>query len=209
MDVDELRQQAEQLLDQLLELASAVEDISNPQDAGAKREQLRAICVSVRQLERRNVAVPDDLRRIKTDLTSSLAVVEEAEQIKELLRKQLLDLLELLGGSSNRRRRRRTPGRGRVTLADLMEAGVLEDGVKIVHRAKRSGENFFAQIRKPGVVEINEDGTKQIFSNPSAAGKFFAGRNADGWRYWSVIEDNGDEVPLKVYRSRFLKKAKI
>ncbi len=207
MDVGEMKQRTGQLTDQLLELACAVHDLLSGPDTEAKREQLRAICSSIRQLEKRDVPVPDDLRRIKTDLTASLAVVDEAQVVKDLLQKQLLDVLEMLGISVGSSSGSRSGDRRRVTLADLMQAGVLQDGTRIVHRTKRSGHVNHGYIRSPGVVELTIDGAKKKFDTPSAAGQAFTGGSTDGWVYWAVVSDNGEDVPLKNYRERFLKEA--
>ncbi len=205
MDVGEMKRRAEQLSDQLLELASAVDDLLRAPETDAKREQLRAICSSIRQLEKRDVPVPDDLRRIKTDLTGALATVDTALEVKTLLRKQLVDVLEMLGTPVGGNTIPRSGDRKRVTLADLMQANLLQDGIRIVHRAKRTGQAHHGYIRSPGLIELTVEGSKQKFDTPSAAGRAVNDTSTDGWVFWSAITDNGDEVPLAKYRERFQK----
>lgn len=208
MDIGEMKQHTEQLMAQVLELAAAVNDIPSGPDAEAKRQQLRAICGSIRQLETRDVPVPDDLRRIKTNLASSLAAEDEAQQVKKLLRERLLSALNLLGVSVQSNAGVRPTHQKRIGLSDLMDAGLLKDGTRIVHRAKRSGKVYHGYIRNPGVVEITIDGTKQTFGTPSAAGQALAKGAVDGWNYWSVVNENGDDEPLCVCRDRYIKEAK-
>ena len=208
MDVSEMKQRAEELTDEVLELAGAIDDLLSSPDTEAKREQLRAICASIRQLEKKDVPVPDDLRRIKTDLTASLSVVDEAQEIKELLGKKLLDVLDLLSIRTNSNGRQRRGNRKRIALSDLIQAGVLCDGMRIIHRAKRSRQTHHGYIRSPGVIEITVEGTKRRFDTPSAAGAAITNASTDGWVYWSVAGDNDEEVPLKIYRDQFLKETK-
>lgn len=209
MDAGEMKQRAGQLGDQLVELAQSVDKLLSAPETNARREQLRAICDSICRLEKRDVPVPDDLRRIKTDLTSSLAGVDEAQEVKELLRKRLLEVLAMLGIPVGACPGPRSGDRKRVTLADLLQAGLLQDGTRIVHRAKRSGHANHGYIRSPGVVELTIDGSKQKFDTPSAAGQAVTGRSTDGWVYWTVVSDNGDDVPLEDFRERFQKEAKV
>jgi len=208
VDFGEMKQRAEELTDQLLELAGAVDDLLSGPETDAKREQLKVICASIRQLEKKAVPIPDDLRRIKTDLTGALAVVDEAEKIRTLLGKKLLDVLDLLAIDARANSGSRSTSRKRVTLGDLVEAGVLRSGMRIVHQAKRSGHTHHGYIRSPGMVEITVEGKKQRFDTPSRAGEALTGHSTDGWTFWSVVGDSGDEVPLKTYRDRFLKEAK-
>ena len=210
MDAGAMKQQAVELTDHLLELASAVNEVLSGPETEAKREQLKAVCSSIRQLEKKGVPVPDDLRRIKADLTAALGTVDQAEEVSTFLGKRLLDVLDLLGVSvaaDGGRRRGRGKGK-RVSLADLLEAGVLRDGMRVVHRAKRSGHVHHGYVRSPGVIEMTVAGTKQRFDTPSGAGEAVTGRSTDGWMYWAIEGDDGNDVPLKFCRDRFRKEAK-
>jgi len=206
MNAGEMKQRAEELGDQLLELAKVVDGLLSGEAMDVKQDQLIVICASIRQLEERAVPVPDELRRIKLDLTGSLAVVEE---IKAILRKKLLDAFDLLNIPTVSNGGAPSANRKRVALSDLLDSGVLRDGMQVVHRAGRTGQEHHGYIRSPGVIEVTVKGKQQRFGSPSAAGVATSGRTTDGWGYWSVVGDNGDDVLLKIYRDRFLKRANV
>jgi len=93
-------------IDQLAEIAKSVPD------SDAKTAQLKEISRSIQQLEKRNVAVPDALRHLRTSLISELGPVEEAKEgILEIAKpvRAIAGHLEALGlRTVTQRKRRRT-----------------------------------------------------------------------------------------------------
>ena len=215
MDIGEARQKADELTAKLAELVDSLQELLGSPETATKRKQLRAICESIGRLQRSGVPVPDDFRRIKTDLTGCVAVAEQADELKSRLIAKLTEALrklraQPLSGNADRR-----PPRGagegrtrRVSVADLIEAGLIKDGARIVHRGKR-GKNpptFFGVLRSPGQIELEADGRKQVFNNPSAAAVAFIGGTCNGWDWWFAILDDGREVPLSLLRSRLTRR---
>ena len=91
-----------------------------------------------------------------------------------------------------------------ISLADLMGAGLLRDGTVLVHRGHRGkhSRTFRGVMRKPGQIEIEVDGRKKLFNNPSAAATAFTGGACNGWEWWSVLRDDGREQRLSEFRSK-------
>lgn len=65
----------------------------------AKETQLREIASTISKLEKLKVEVPEDLRRLKTDLLGELTVRDEAQERLSILRAALLSLAGELGAA--------------------------------------------------------------------------------------------------------------
>ena len=67
-----MKEAAQQLINQLKEFISSIQQGITRKDIEDKRKQLQAINKSIQHLERFNVAIPDDLRNLKTSLVSEV-----------------------------------------------------------------------------------------------------------------------------------------
>lgn len=93
-------------------------------------------------------------------------------------------------------RRRRTPARHATTLADILHAGLLGAGVRLV--STNNGHPADAVLNADG--SITWDGT--VYQTPSAAGAAVRGGKAtNGWAFWAIETDSG-KVSLATLRSR-------
>jgi hypothetical protein len=106
MDTNEMKQQVEELLGKLRQLVEIIEQVGVNPNLLAKSEQLRVVCISIRQLERKGIEVPDELRQIKTSLTAELSEVENADGIRSLLSSELAQVQSRLGVHRPNRRER-------------------------------------------------------------------------------------------------------
>ena len=80
-------------------------------------------------------------------------------------------------------------GGRRVTLTDLLEAGLLQPGSKLRFMRKRIGTTHHASVTKDGRIRLEPDGRE--FRSPSRAAMVAARMPAvDGWRAWQVVEQN-------------------
>lgn len=71
-----------------------------------------------------------------------------------------------------------------MTIADLLEAGLLAAGDKLTYSRPRSGETYRATVTASGKLAL-DDG--QEFPSPSGAAMAAAGTGAvDGWEVWAV-----------------------
>jgi hypothetical protein len=94
-----MKETAQQLINQLKELVSSIQRGTGQQDIVDKRKQLQAVNKSIQQLERQNVAVPDDLRNLKTTLAAELGSVDHAEDSLRFIALQLKQMLSDIGFS--------------------------------------------------------------------------------------------------------------
>jgi CBS domain-containing protein len=77
----------------------------------------------------------------------------------------------------------------RVTVSDLLEAGLLEAGAKLRFTRKRIGVTFDAIVTGAGRIRLEPGGEE--FRSPSGAAMVAAGMRAvDGWRAWVVVGEN-------------------
>ncbi len=204
-DFSDIKQQVVSVTQQLAKLTTALTEALTDAGTDAKHLQLKAICDSIRQLESRSVPVPDDLRRLKLDLTSSLAPLEDAKEARDILVQQLIRVLSVLNVPVEGTIRRRNSPPKRISLGELVTSGVLPEGTEVIHRRKRSGVVYRGKVVHPGAIELTIDGERKLFETPSAAGQAVVGGSVDGWNFWSVAQDNGRDVPLIAYRSQFVK----
>ena len=106
-----MKEQAEQLVENVQELIESLQQVSLQNGLDEKRVQLKAVSKSIQHLEKQEVAVPDELRHLKMDLASDLGMVDEAEATLGYLSHELTKLIDTVG---KRRRSRKAPsGRGR------------------------------------------------------------------------------------------------
>jgi CBS domain-containing protein len=80
-------------------------------------------------------------------------------------------------------------GGRRVTVPDLLEAGLLQAGAKLRFRRARIGVTYHATITEKGRIRLEPDGEE--FRSPSRAAIVAAGMRAvDGWRAWLVVDQD-------------------
>lgn len=96
MDLGEVEKQAHIALERLWELIRSVEDRGNSPDVKAKAEQLRVVAQSIQRLEKRNVPVPEDLRRLKLSLHMEVHPEEDMARFHGTLCKEIEKLATYL-----------------------------------------------------------------------------------------------------------------
>jgi CBS domain-containing protein len=80
-------------------------------------------------------------------------------------------------------------GGRRVTVSDLLDAGLLETGAKLRFKRKRIGATFDATVTDKGRIRLEPAGEE--FRSPSRAAMVAAGMRAvDGWRAWVVVDQD-------------------
>jgi len=99
-----MKETAQQLITQLRELVSSIQQGTTRQDIKDKRKQLQAVNKSIQQLERQSVAVPDDLRNLKTSLAAELGGVDHAEDTLRFIDRELNGILDRIGLSVRNRK---------------------------------------------------------------------------------------------------------
>ena len=80
-------------------------------------------------------------------------------------------------------------GGRRVTVPDLLEAGLLQAGAKLRFKRARIGVTYHATVTEKGRIRLEPDGEE--FRSPSRAAMVAAGMRAvDGWRAWLVVDQD-------------------
>jgi hypothetical protein len=92
-----------------------------------------------------------------------------------------------------------------VSLADLIEGGILRPPVKLTKRYK--DRDFDAELLADGSVRFAGVVYDSCSAAASAATKSVGGRErSNGWRFWLYRDAQGQLVPLDAARQRLLKK---
>ncbi|WP_228002391.1 CBS domain-containing protein [Nocardia australiensis] len=80
-------------------------------------------------------------------------------------------------------------GGRRVTVSDLLDAGLIQPGAKLRFKRNRIGVTYDATVTDKGRIRLEPDGEE--FRSPSRAAMVAAGMRAvDGWRAWLVVEQD-------------------
>jgi CBS domain-containing protein len=78
-------------------------------------------------------------------------------------------------------------GGRRVTVSDLLEAGLIHAGTKLRFTRKRIGATYDATVTDQGRIRLEPEGEE--FRSPSRAAMVAAGMRAvDGWLAWQVVD---------------------
>lgn len=94
-------------------------------------------------------------------------------------------------------------GGRRVTVADLLKAGLIQAGTTLRFKRKRIGRTYDATVTDKGRIRLDSDGEE--FRSPSRAAAVAAGMRAvDGWRAWKVVDQDRF---LDAVRQEFLDQA--
>ncbi|GAA5161187.1 MULTISPECIES: CBS domain-containing protein [Amycolatopsis] len=80
-------------------------------------------------------------------------------------------------------------GGRRVTVSDLLDAGLITSGTKLRFKRNRIGVTYDATVTDRGRIRLEPDGEE--FRSPSRAAMVAAGMRAvDGWRAWLVVDQD-------------------
>jgi hypothetical protein len=99
MDIGKAKQDAEDLVVRLREVVSTLRHVAPLPEREARREQLKAVTNSVKQLEQKSIPVPDDLQKLKSKLENELEKAEKHQVVLFFLREQLSQVLAEIGSA--------------------------------------------------------------------------------------------------------------
>lgn len=122
------------------------------------------------------------------------AVVDSVVRVMRLLGYELAEESTIAQGTQ---RRRKSATGGGVTIADLINAGLLEDGEQLFS----TNGQWPAKAKVAAPDGIRYDGV--VHTSPSAAGEAARGGGAtNGWTFWAVRR-GGESVTLAVLRGEY------
>jgi hypothetical protein len=202
-------------------LAAQAESIPAVQDGltSEERKQLQAVNRSIQQLTSSGIAVPDELRRIKLDLSakdqangnegeieSRLEAIEKVIQSLAALTKEARGVRDKLKSSN--------PGGGTkkhygVSLLELLQSGYLSTDDKLELQWKKTGPTYEGKLLDDGSVSAKTDAGWRQFDSLSTAAATIGGRALNGWKHWCRVNRDGSLVTLKEIRSRYMKERGI
>ena len=181
-----------------------------------ERKQLQTVNKAIKQLNRLGVSVPDDLRRLKLQLSAkdvSGPVNTEVETRLAELKALIEQLRKLMKATRSIRGRLKTTGRIGGTkkhygigLLDLLQCGQLSTEDKLELQWLKEGSTYEGKVNPDGTMMAKTpDGWKQ-YDSLSTAGSEIAGRSLNGWSHWRRINSDGSRTPLKKIRSLYMNK---
>jgi len=97
MELTKAKEKAEDLVVQLRELIGLMRKSFPTAERETQKEQLKVIGTSIEHLEKKNVPVPEDLRRLQSKLDAEIQEGEKHQALLLFLREQLSKLLAEIG----------------------------------------------------------------------------------------------------------------
>lgn len=179
-----------------------------------ERKQLQAIENSIKSLSKNGIDIPDDLRRLKLELSArdidtsgGTLTEEEKAAVTELVD----ELQKLTTRARNIGKRSKWPGTAnpskqhhRVTLKDLIDGGYISP-LDQVEFSYRNGEvSAKGRVTADGHVAIEKGTSVEEFRSLSTASKDISGKSLNGWIYWWKLDQDGSRTLLDEIRKQFL-----
>lgn len=169
--------------------------------------QFKKINSTINELKKHNIAVPDELIKLKLSLSSKIDIVKDSERIrKELIKCLELSITQLKEAApekpTKKTRTKKTTKQERVSLVDLMDAGIIPKNVEFYAYYKNN--RFSATLLADGSLEMIERGRKKTFENHRAAAIAITGYQIDPWKFWK-LDFEGKPLTLDDYRKQYFK----
>lgn len=120
---------ATQCITTLRQLIEQAQGLTSDPEIETKVRQLRELERTIRRMEASHIAVPDELRHLRMDLTAATSRVDDAMGFMAWLRAELAPLLSMLDLGVGRKPSSTGSGRGGVARAALTPHSVLRDAI--------------------------------------------------------------------------------
>ena len=179
-----------------------------------ERKQLQAVEKSIQQLSALGVPIPDELRRLKLQLSAKDVVrptterthanmSEVAEIVSTLNRltqaaKALHNQLKAPDEASNSKQRYD------VTLKMLIQQGHLSPDDLLEFSWQKGGPVFEGKVRTDGMLMAKTSLGWTAFESLSAAATSIGQCSLNGWLHWRRVNADGSHTTLKDVRTTFL-----
>lgn len=181
-----------------------------------ERKQLTAVNKSIQQLTTLGVAIPDELRQLKLQLSAKDSthpiIQEKPVQVSEIA-ELIITLSDLTRKAKVLQNQRSTSSRPsivrqqfEVTLQELIEGGFLSPDDKLELSWKKNGPVFEGKVLAAGEVMAKTQNGWKRFKSLSMAASTISGRSLNGWLHWRRINTNGSRTTLMDIRAKYLNK---
>ena len=197
---DELREILKGLTENIIENSNA--------NIADSTFQLKKINSTINELKKNNIAVPEELIKLKLDLSTQVDKVKDSERI----RKELIQCLELcvlqlketiLDKPVKKEKNKKIIMQERVSLVDLINASIIP--ITTEFYAYYKNNRFSATLLPDGSLEMIEKKKKKNYENHRVAAIAITGYQIDPWKFWK-LDFEGKPLTLDDYRKRYLKK---
>ena len=172
-----------------------------------KEVQLKSIEKTISQLHKGGTSIPDELRELKFKLLKEIDEFKEAENAEKKLHNVLREFLPAPKKKPpiKKKKTQRRSSNTRITIADLLEKGVLWPEAQLIKEYK--GTVYKAVIDKNGLIKVLTINNDQQFGSPSSAAVAITNKPINGWTWWKVT-DKGQVRVLDYYRKRYIHETK-
>ncbi len=170
--------------------------------------QLKKINSTINELKKNNIAVPDELIKLKLNLSSQIDKVKDSEKIrKELIQCLELSILQLKDTAPDKpvkkEKIKKITIQERINLVDLINASIIPTNIEFYAYYKNN--RFSATLLPDGSLDMIEKKKKKNFENHRAAAIAITGYQIDPWKFWK-LDFEGKPLTLDDYRKRYFKK---
>ena len=172
--------------------------------------QLKKINSTINELKKNNIAVPDELIKLKLSLSSQIDKVKDSERIrKELIHCLESNILQLKESAAEKpikkEKSKKITIQERVNLIDLINASIIPTNIEFYAYYKNN--RFSATLLPDGSLEMIEKKKKKNYENHRAAAIAITGYQIDPWKFWK-LDFEGKPLTLNDYRKKYFKKKK-
>ncbi len=179
-----------------------------------ERKQLTAVNKTIQQLTSLGVAIPDELRQLKLQLSAKdvahPGIQGNSKQISEIgeVIRMLNDLIKKAKVFQNQRKiSERAPITKQhfdISLQELVESGFLSLDDKLELSWKKNGPVFEGKVLAAGAVMAKTQNGWKRFKSLSQAASTISGSSLNGWLHWQRVNTNGSRTPLIKIRDNYL-----
>jgi len=212
---DELKGHLDALRTWIEQQAENIPD-PEPRLTNEERKQLHAVNKSIEQLTRLGVSIPDDLRKLKLQLSAKDSAGPRFADIEpRLMKVEALaeSLRELLGVTRSVRDTLKGTGQNPgakkhygVSLKQLLQSAYLSAEDKIELQWVMNGPTYEGKLSEDGTLTAKTRAGWHEFDSLSTAASSIAGRPLNGWDHWRRVNPDGSRTALKEIRVRFMNK---
>jgi hypothetical protein len=201
----------DQWLDQLNQISAP------PRGLSAKElKQLQAVNKAVENLQRNNIPVPEDLRRLKLELSARDVTGYQNQEVEKQLN-AVETVIRALGKTiqnarSHRERLKTTrPAGGKkknygVSLLDLIQDGLLSPDDHLELQWLKNGPVHKGKVMDDGKVMLKTPDGWKAYNSLSTAASQMAERSLNGWTHWRRVNSDGTTTSFEDIRSQYIQK---
>lgn len=181
-----------------------------------ERKQLHTVNKAIEQLQKNRVPVPEELRRLKLQLSAkdhSEADINENDKNLKKIESLIQHMGKIIKKARTIKNSYKASGNVRgtsnyygVTIHDLMKVKLLSVDDQLELQWLKAGPVFKGKILSDGTIMVKtSEGWKQ-YNSLSKAATQTAGKSLNGWKHWRLIKKDETSVALEDIRLQYMNK---